>query len=272
MISILLNFLLMNITSAARLRTSNDPVNCSKTITLKNGEIPSYVDEQWDSYCAHKFISRVAPHGTLSVFGAYIVSEQHQDEYELIRTFAKKWTEQPRAQLWPIATGGGLGIMEAATRGAREARGGKGIALSFLIPVDKNGQFEKNSPFNLKEYSFTYRDIAKREADLINYAEAIVVGLGGVGTQGELMFTLSELSLHKKKPIPLIVLAPKDEAEKFISGFFTLIQMGLLDKKTCELLNLTNSAEKAVELILMKENQRKQDDSSACNFFTNNLH
>ena len=99
-----------------------------------------------------------------------------------------------------------------------------------------------------------------------------MVGLGGVGTQGELMFTLSELSLHKKKPIPLIVLAPKDEAEKFISGFFTLIQMGLLDKKTCELLNLTNSAEKAVELILMKENQRKQDDSSACNFFTNNLH
>ena len=247
-------------------RTRNDAIDCSETVVLKNGANPSYLDEQWDSYCSRKFLSRVAPHGIVSVFGANFVSSAHHDAYQLIRVFAKKWAEQPQAKKWPIATGGGFGIMEAATRGAREEDQGTGIALSLLIPIKRNGLVEKKSPFDLKKDSFTYRGIAKREADLINHAKAVVVGLGGLGTQGELMFTLSYIKLHKKNPTPVIVLAPKKEAERFMIGFFTLIDMGLLDKSACTLLNLTHSPEKTVQLILMPESQRERDESSACKF------
>lgn len=241
-----------------------DTINCAEVVILKNDAIPSYIDERWDSYCSHLFLKRVAPNGMITVFGAEKLTDRNKSEYQLISEFARKWTNRTEASLWPIATGGDGGVMNAATHGAREALNGKGKAISLTMAFDVQGKPEKESIYDLKKETFVYRGLSKREADLINNAQAIVIGLGGLGTEWEMMEALTKIETRKHRPIPVIILAPKTIAKKFTDSFLALINLGLLPKEHCNLLNVANTADKAIQLILMNQNKPEHDVSSAC--------
>ncbi|MDF1646797.1 MAG: LOG family protein [Legionellaceae bacterium] len=235
-------------------------IDCSEKIILKKDELPSYLDEIWDSFCSYIFLNNKAPDGMVTVFGGNHLPKEDIDNYQLIQTFAKKWTEHPQAKQWPIASGGGRGVMSAATKGAQSALDGHGKALNLVVNI--HGQ---STQYDERENTFVYRGMSKREQDLINYAQAAVFGLGKVGTEWEFFEVIEKIHLSKKRIIPVIILAPSEKAEAFIKGLFSLKKIGLIHEEEVAYVNITNSPDKAVQLILMSTDKRKKDRTCAAN-------
>ena len=102
--------------------------------TVPLGERPTPTDLATDAFCAEQVMRSLAPLGTLTVFGSSRFKEDDA-RYLLVREFAKQWT-LAAGQRYPITTGGGLGVMEAANRGASEA-GGKSIGLVLFAAGDR---------------------------------------------------------------------------------------------------------------------------------------
>jgi hypothetical protein len=102
---------------------------------------------------------------------------------------------------YTIVTGGGPGIMEAASKGAHEA-GGKTLGLTIKFP---RGQL--TNKYVTETYEFNYFFI--RKAMLTFSSEAFVFFPGGYGTSDEL-FNILNLTQTQKIPRVPIILIGKD--------------------------------------------------------------
>ncbi len=102
---------------------------------------------------------------------------------------------------YTIVTGGGPGIMEAASKGASEA-GGTTLGLTINFP---RGQV--TNKYVQESYKFNYFFI--RKAMLTFSAEAFVFFPGGYGTSDEL-FNILNLTQTEKIPRVPIILVGKD--------------------------------------------------------------
>lgn len=242
----------------------HDKINCSEEKSITEGLLPNYQDDKWDACCSRVFLEKYAPHGFVVVFGRERHAKSGQPEYELIRAFSKKWTDQNKARDWPIATGGGPGLMEAANRGAAEAREGKGLTLALHTCFTKPCSLAKANKYLTREHYFIYRNYSKRESDLIDHAQAVIVGPGGFGTEWEIMETLSKLESRKKNAIPVIFLASPEKWETLVRRMASFSQRETITKDMCNYMFLTDSPDKAVQLILMDKDQRLRDSSSLC--------
>jgi uncharacterized protein (TIGR00730 family) len=105
-----------------------------------------------------------------------------------------------------IITGGGPGIMEAANKGAAEAKVAS-IGLNIDLPEPQ--------PFNTyTNRSITFHHFFVRKVMLVKYATAFVIFPGGLGTLDELTEVLTLIQTHKMKPFPVILYD-----ESYWSGF-----------------------------------------------------
>ncbi|MDE2188448.1 MAG: TIGR00730 family Rossman fold protein [Patescibacteria group bacterium] len=102
---------------------------------------------------------------------------------------------------YAIITGGGPGIMEAASKGAYEA-GGKVLGLTIKFP---RGQI--TNKYLTESYQFNYFFI--RKAIMTFSAEAFLFFPGGYGTADEL-FNILNLTQTQKIPLVPIILVGKD--------------------------------------------------------------
>lgn len=236
-------------------------IDCHEVLYLKPYQPPSLRDEVWDSQCSREFLKQYAPHGFVTVFGI------HQDptpsnrvDYALIYDFAKQWSANPLYLRWPIATGGGGGIMQAATEGAKA---GRKNAVVISLEANIPGFLEKNSP-DIQRETFGYRNLAKREADMIDLAHAVVIGLGSIGTTWELAETLVKIQTQRIAPIPVILLINRHNT-LYADFLQQLMSNGLLEKNFCQYIHVTDSASQAITLIDMPFDKRKKDSSNLCN-------
>ena len=126
--------------------------------------------------------------------------------YEDARKLAEKLThwfkeiEETKNRRFVICTGGGPGIMEAANRGAKQARG-KSIGLNISLPMEQNP-----NPYQTPELSFEFHYFFIRKFWFFYLGKALVVFPGGFGTLDEFFELLTLIQTHKtNKPMPVVL-------------------------------------------------------------------
>jgi uncharacterized protein (TIGR00730 family) len=98
---------------------------------------------------------------------------------------------------FPIITGGGPGIMEAANRGAQE---GNGLSIGCNIELP----FEQGlNPYVERAINFRYFFV--RKTMFVKYSTAFIVFPGGYGTMDELFEALTLIQTGKVKHFPVIL-------------------------------------------------------------------
>jgi len=152
---------------------------------------------------------------------------------------------------FPVITGGGPGIMEAANRGCQE---GNGLSIGCNIELP----FEQGlNPYVERAINFRYFFV--RKTMFAKYSTAFIVFPGGYGTMDELFEALTLIQTGKVKYFPVILFG-----QEYWSGLAAWLAErvageGKIATKDLELLHLTDSPREAVALVRQARERRSQE-------------
>src|SRR6185369_15463436 len=170
-------------------------------------------------------------------------SRYYEDARELARRFTE-WSKslEDEGQRFVVCTGGGPGIMEAANRGASEAKG-LNIGLTISIPLE-----EFDNRYVTRELSFHFHYFFMRKFWFAYLAKALLVFPGGFGTLDEVFEILTLRQTHRmRKPLSLVLFGT-GYWDKVVN-FDALIEHGTIDRKDLDLFHRTDSVDEAFDII-----------------------
>jgi len=140
-----------------------------------------------------------------------------------------------------VITGGGPGIMEAANRGAAEAKG-KSVGLHIHLPLEQ----KPNKYLTMRS---DYRYFFIRKLMFVKYAMAYVAMPGGYGTLDEVSEALVLIQTKRIKPFPIVFLGT-DFWAGLVDWFrHSLLDRGFLSPEDLELFTVLDTPEEAVSFI-----------------------
>jgi len=136
-----------------------------------------------------------------------------------------------------IITGGGGGVMEAANRGAQQAKG-ISCGLSIQLPFEAN----VNS-FIDRKYDMHFRYFFVRKVMFIRYAQGYVFFPGGVGTMDELFEALTLIQTEKIHPFPIYLMG-----SQYWKGLMdwmkeTVLKSGCIGQEDIDRMQITDDPE-----------------------------
>jgi len=135
----------------------------------------------------------------LAVAKRLLAKSRYYDEAREFARLVTKACQTRNASDYVIVTGGGPGIMEAANRGAHDAKG-KSIGLNITLPLE---QFP--NPYITPELCFQFHYFALRKMHFMMRAKAMVAFPGGYGTMDELFETLTLVQTGKVERLPIVL-------------------------------------------------------------------
>ncbi|MDG2366922.1 MAG: TIGR00730 family Rossman fold protein [Candidatus Marinimicrobia bacterium] len=170
--------------------------------------------------------------------------------YESARELSYKMTKwskklKYKKKRFIVTSGGGPGIMEAANRGATEAKG-LAVGLSISLPFEKSGNEWISDDLEINFHYFFMRKFW-----FLYLAKAMVVWPGGVGTLDEVMEALTLIQTKKlRKKIP-IVLFDSHFWNKVVNWDF-LVEKGVISKSDLDLFHISDSVDDAYKYLTKK--------------------
>ncbi len=186
---------------------------------------------------------------TVVFFGSARISEDgpmaryYHEARELARMLTE-WADQftNSTYRFVVCTGGGPGIMEAANRGASEAKG-KTIGLNIGLPFE-----QLPNPYITPELSFEFHYFFMRKFWFAYLSKALVVFPGGYGTMDELMELLT-LSQTQKLAKKITILLYGSQYWKEIINFDALVKYGMISPEDLNLFQYADHPQTAFELL-----------------------
>ena len=128
----------------------------------------------------------------VAIFGS-ARSAESASEYQAAREVARAVARMG----FNVLTGGGPGVMEAASRGCREG-GGLSVGLTIRLPKE-----QRTNRFVERECSFQYFFV--RKLMFVKYSCAFLIFPGGFGTLDEAFEALTLVQTHKIPHFPVLV-------------------------------------------------------------------
>jgi len=170
-----------------------------------------------------------------------------------------KLTEQIARQLsdagFSVISGGGPGIMEAASKGAFYGKS-PSVGLNIQLPHEQHA-----NPY--QDISHTFRHFFARKVMFVKFATAYVVMPGGFGTMDELMEALTLVQTGKTHKIPIILVH-----EPFWRGLLswfkdTLVTEGVIGADDLNLIQVIDDPKAVVDAIFSYYETRGFEPSMA---------
>ncbi len=167
--------------------------------------------------------------------------------YEATRELAKRltvWSKElgEGGRRFVVCSGGGPGIMEAANRGASEAKG-INVGLNISLPFEQS-----ENPHISRELTFEFHYFFMRKFWFAYLAKAVVVMPGGFGTLDELFELLTLIQTRKiRKHLPVVLFGSRYWAE--VINLKALEKYGTIDAADLELFFRTDSIDEAFDFI-----------------------
>lgn len=174
---------------------------------------------------------------SVTIFGSARVTEGHR-YYELVRDTAHRLSRAGLA----VITGGGPGIMEAANRGAAQAKG-KSIGLNIELPREQKGNRYANIPINF-HYFFS------RKVCFVKYSIGFIFMPGGYGTLDEFFEVVTLVQTERIAQFPLILMG-----RHYWKGLLAWLQSTVaarhfISPGDMSLFTVTDNVQEAIALIL----------------------
>ena len=158
--------------------------------------------------------------------------------YDAARELARKLA----AEGCTIVTGGGPGVMEAANRGAREAKG-LSIGLNIEIPFEQR-------PNKYIDKLITFRYFFVRKVIFVKYAMAFIILPGGFGTMDELFEALTLIQTRKIAPFPVFMIGTEYWAGLIDWVKKKMLGTGKISPEDLDILHVSDSQDEIVQRIL----------------------
>ena len=167
--------------------------------------------------------------------------------YEDARQLSYRLTEWSKGLNDPgrrfvICSGGGPGIMEAANRGASEAKG-ENMGLGISLPLE-----EDNNPYITHRLDFQFHYFFMRKFWFLYLAKALIMMPGGVGTMDEFFESLTLVQTKKiKKNLPIVLYGSEFWDE--VINFDALVRFGTISPEDVNLFYRADSVDDAFDYI-----------------------
>ncbi len=168
--------------------------------------------------------------------------------YHEARELARLVTEWSRKlertkRRFVVTTGGGPGIMEAANRGAHDARG-KSIGLNIGLPFE-----QMPNPYISPELNFEFHYFFMRKFWFAYLAKALIVFPGGFGTLDELseLLTLAQTRKLEKK---IVIVLYGSSFWKEVLNFDALVKYGMISEEDLQLFHFADTPDDAMRILV----------------------
>ena len=171
-------------------------------------------------------------------------SRYYDDASELAKRLTA-WTKStwPACHEFPIMTGGGPGIMEAANRGASSVPKSVNIGLNISLPFEQS-----SNPYITRQLNFEFHYFFTRKFWFLNMARVLVVFPGGFGTLDELFELLTLVQTGKvRKRIAIVLFG--NEYWKNVVNFDFLVSHGFIKEEDLQLFKRFDQVDDAFQYL-----------------------
>lgn len=190
-----------------------------------------------DLNVATQIVERLVDKKIVSIFGSARTPETHKF-YTDTMLIAKRLAEKD----FLICTGGGPGLMEAGSRGAKDG-GGQTLGLSIELPHEQK-------PNDYLDENINFQNFAQRKIVFSTVSNAYVVVPGGYGSLDELFEVLTLIQCKVMPAVPIVLYDAKywEPLMSFIKG--SLLKEGMIKSEDVDMIYLASTVDEAVEFIV----------------------
>ena len=173
------------------------------------------------------------------------LAHYYEDAVELARRITEWSKSLDSVYRFVVCSGGGPGMMEAANKGAREAKG-LSIGLNISLPFEQT-----SNPYITPDLNFEFHYFFMRKFWFVYLAKALIIFPGGFGTLDELFELLTLVQTGKiKKKLPIIIYG--SEYWNQIINLDNMVKYGVICQKDRDLVRYCDSVDDAFEYLKME--------------------